>query len=835
MTTARPANLYTVAILLAHASLAYAETPTYFGLDGPWTLQAVGEAETFSAVVPGTVHTDLLAAGKIPDPFFGANALRLGWIADTAWTYTKTFTPPASLLSRQKLVLKCDGLDTVATVTLNGKRLGRADNMFRRWTFDVTSVIRPGLNTLAVTFTPVKDYVSDFIAAASGTGPNTAYPGSANVRKAAYADGWDFCAKLPACGIYKSVRIVGYDEVRFTGLVVDTRLDASEVGSIVVTPTLSGAAALGTRLVVTVSYAGRPVATADVPAGRAVVVAVDRPHVWWPNGMGDHPLYDLRVDLIDGDGRTIDTAARRTGFRRIELVRPAEGRSMHLNVNGRPIFARGANWVPADMFLTRLTTRRQHQLLQSAADVNMNMIRTWGGGAYEDDAFYDACDELGLLVWQDFKFACRAYPGRNAAFAENVRQEVAEQVARLSPHPSLAVWCGNNEVDAIVTRFGLMSRADYDLLFGDLIGGGLKALLPGAQYVVGSPGEGDEHNWWVWHIGADFEKYRESHGWMTEFGFESFPAPSTVKQFTAPEDRASVLSPVMKAHQNNGNGRGNEMILDQIGRYFRKPKDFESTLRLSQINQAYGLGLGIDHWRSDWPRSGGAMVWQLDDSWPCASWSMVDYFGRWKAAMYAAKARFAPVLITGIFDDKTQTLPLTVCSDDRSSFTAEVQWNVTNSDGQTVERGAAKVDVPSGVTAVAGPTIRLAKAVAKSGARALLVWVDVRRDEKVVASNLLMTARPKAIPRVDPRLQAAVTAAGDGFDVRLSAERPALWAFAEIPDDPDARWSDNFVHVAADRPAVLHVTPSRPIELVTVRRQLVVRSLYDLTDDAVGP
>ena len=478
------------------------------------------------ATVPGCVHTDLLAAAKIPDPFFGANAGSLKWVSDTPWTYARTFTPDAALLARKHVVLRCEGLDTIATLTLNGRPLGRADNMFRTWEFDAKPLLTPGANRLEITFTPVDAYVKDFVAAAKDTGPNTAYRGMANVRKALYSNGWDFAPSLATAGVYKPITLVGYDAAKLNGVVVDARAEAGRAATVLVRPQPSDGAPAGTRVRATVSLDGRLIAAAAADAGEPVPLTVPDPKLWWPNGMGERPLYAVRVELLDKDGKVLDAVDRRVGLRNIELLRPSNGLPLRLRVNGREMYCRGADWVPADMFLPRVTPRHQRKLLEAAAAANMNMLRTWGGGSYEDDAFYDACDELGLLVWHDFKFACNAYPGRNKGFAENVRQEVADQVTRLSPHPSLAVWSGNNEVEAIVHRFGLMSQADYDLFFGDLIGGGLKKLLPNANYVIGSPGEGDEHNWWVWHIGADFEKYRDSHGWMTEFGFESFPVPA---------------------------------------------------------------------------------------------------------------------------------------------------------------------------------------------------------------------------------------------------------------------------------------------------------------------
>ena len=306
------------------------------------------------------------------------------------------------------------------------------------------------------------------------------------------------------------------------------------------------------------------------------------------------------------------------------------------------------------MFAPRESRAHVRDLVAQAAGANFNFLRVWGGGYYPGEDFFDACDENGLLVWMDFAFACKGYPIGNPGWADNVRHEVVDVVRRLRNHPSMGVWCGNNEVEAIVKNYGVMGQDDYDKLFHGLIGETLKAEYPAAQYVGGSPEAGDEHNWWVWHIGADFEKYRESHGWMTEFGFQSFPDPATVESYSTPADRDSVLSDVMKFHQNNGNKRGNEMILEQMAKYFRPAKDFDSTLWVSQINQAMGMSVGIEHWRSDWPQSSGSFVWQYDDCWPGPTWACVDYFGRPKAVLYRLKHAYAPLLVTGLFDEQDQ-------------------------------------------------------------------------------------------------------------------------------------------------------------------------------------
>ena len=831
------ARLGVCAVVACFAAAAQGAFPVVLDLNGRWALRADGDTVDIPATVPGTVHQDLQAAGKIPDPFFGNNALDIKWVPEKTWIYSRTFDAPADLLKNKHVVLRCEGLDTIATVTLNDKELGTADNMFRTWEFDVRDDLQAGANKITIRFKPFKAYINEFVEAAKGKGPNTSYPGISNVRKALYSNGWDFGPQLPATGIYRNIQIVGYDEARLTGVLTQTQVEPGKPAVVTLKPQLADAVGDGLKVRATMTLAGKPVATVTGPATSPIELKVTDPKLWWPNNMGDHPLYDIVVDVLDRSGAVADSRTQRVGLRKIELIRPdpgfhavkgpfAEGaKPLRLRVNGREIFSRGASWIPADMFLPRTTPGHIRNLLTQARDANFNFVRSWGGGYYEEQAFFDTCDELGLMVWTDFKFACNGYPGKNPAFADNVRNEVAEQVTRLSPHPSIAVWCGNNEIEAIVNNYKVMSQEQYDLLFRDLIGGTVKKLLPTVEYVTGSPDEGDEHNWWVWHVGANFEKYRESHGWMTEFGFQSFPLPGTVNSFTAPEDRDSVQSKVMNSHQHNR--RGNEIITNQIARYFNTPKDFESMLWLSQINQAYGLLIGIEHWRSEWPKSSGAFIWQLDDCWPGTSWSIVDYYARPKAAMYSVKAGYAPVMVTGVYEPKEAVLPLIVCSDLAESFKADVKWKVTDTDGKLLASGTNAVAVPAGAVAAAGPKLNLKEAVAKSGRKNLIVWVDVLREGKSVASNVLLPSRPKDMPLQNPQLSSDVVAAGDGFDVTIKAAKPALWTWADLPGDPDAKWSNNFVHVAADKPLTLHVKPSKSIDLGELKKTLVVRSLFD--------
>jgi beta-mannosidase len=546
--------------------------------------------------------------------------------------------------------------------------------------------------------------------------------------------------------------------------------------------------------------------------------------------MGKQPLYDVNVELINGRGEVVDAAKRHIGLRSIRLTPRTDQHPMQLAINGRPIYLKGANWIPCEIFPTDVTETKLRRFVQEAAAAHMNALRCWGGGYYEEDAFYDACDEAGILVWMDFKFACAAYPTADPAFMANVAAEADDNIRRLRNHPSIAVWSGNNEVHALVSGYHVMRQEDYDRLFNDQLRRQVAALVPGAAYVPGSPDSGDEHNWWVWHVGAPFEKYLDSHGLMTEFGFQSFPCPATVDSYTAPADRASALTDVMQFHQRNGNGRGNPMILEMMGRYFRKPRNLDMTLWLSQINQAYGMTLGIEHWRSDWPNSTGDLIWQYDDIWPGPSWSCIDYFGRWKAVMYRVRAAYAPLMVTAKYEAQTGTVQVIACSDKDRQSDATLNWQLTTTNGDVIGGAATAVSIPAGPCAVQISTLDLASQLGKIGRADALLWLTLATPSGEVSKKLVAFQKFADINLVDPALAAEVRSAADGFDVRLTCLHPALYAWTDLENDPDARYSDNFVDVRPGEPALLHVTTRKDKDADTFRANLRVYSLYDTFD-----
>jgi beta-mannosidase len=698
-----------------------------------------------AATVPGTVQTDLLDAKLIPEPFAADNEAKLQWIGLSDWEYRLDFELDGGTLRRKHVELVFDGLDTFAQVTLNGQPLGSTDNMFRRWRLPAKELLKAGTNTLVVRLqSPIKRmqpwlqkqpyalpgaYDSQFGDEPKGVNSAT------YVRKAQYHYGWDWGPRFVTLGIWKPVRIESWNTVRVEDFHVrQQRVDANVaqlVAELAVDTTRAGAA----QLQVEVSPPmGQPfTVTQDVVLDLglntvSVPVRIERPKRWFPAGYGAQPMYTLRATLVQ-DGDELARAERRAGLRSVELRREKDawGRSFSFVINGIPVFAKGANMIPLDSFPNRVTRARQREMLETARRANMNMLRLWGGGYYESDAFYEEADALGIMIWQDFMFGGAILPA-DQAFQENVRQEAIEQVRRLRHHPSIVLWCGGNEVQADWESWdgtlAFKNRLSPDererlwsanlKLFGDVLRGVVQRYAPDVPYWATSPGvdlegpsgqmdDGDVHFWRVWGGSAPVETFlNTTPRFMSEYGLQSYPEMRTIAAYARPED-LRLDSPVIRAHQKFGVAAGPEVGNDRVLFYIRKnygePKDFASFIYLSQVMQAEGIELAATHLRSQRPRSMGSLYWQLNDVWPGASWSSVDYFGRWKALQFHARRFYADVLASALRRDGNTNFSLV--SDRVVKFDAEVLLRVLDFDGRVLKSERKPVTVaPLAVTPV---------------------------------------------------------------------------------------------------------------------------------------
>ncbi|HOC22378.1 MAG TPA: glycoside hydrolase family 2 protein [Anaerolineae bacterium] len=662
-----------------------------------------GSAEWLPAQIPGSVQTDLLALGLISDPFVADNELRVQWIPERAWEYDLIFDVPAGLLAEERLFLVCDGLDTVAEVSFNGASLGETANMFRRYTWEVTGRVQAGENHLRVQFPPLLPPLRARQAQEPLASPAQAIPGGPFVRKAICQFGWDWGPQLPPVGIWKDVRLEGYHAARLADVHLRQQHGDGKVQlSAAVTLERWQTGELTALLRLTDPQGGVQETTVNLAGDHGLLeLPVANPQLWWPNGYGAQPLYRVEVLLYRGD-TVLDSRTFQVGLRTLELRREPDryGESFVFVVNGVPIFAKGADWIPADSFPTRISDASLEHLIRSAAEVHMNMLRVWGGGFYEEERFYDLCDRYGILVWQDCSFACAIYP-TDAAFFENVRQEVVENVRRLRHRASLALWCGNNEMEWGWDSWGwdrpenAPYREAYDRMFHHLLPEICAAEDPDTPYWPSSPSSGrhfavpnsvhagDTHNWEVWHGNQPFGHYRNHPSrFVSEFGFQSLPPLETVRTYAEPADW-NMTSYIMEHHQRNEAGNGK--IIHYLTDHFRLPKDFPALVYLSQVLQAECVRTGVEFWRRSRECTSGTLYWQLNDCWPVASWASLDYFGRWKALHYAARRFYAPVLLAA--EDCGPEVGPRPVTDPAADEQRRVRWTVEQLDGEPLGSG----------------------------------------------------------------------------------------------------------------------------------------------------
>ncbi|MEM1269735.1 MAG: hypothetical protein AAGI08_06775 [Bacteroidota bacterium] len=813
--------------------------PTQLSLAGTWDLrQAESTTVPLPATVPGTVHGALLAAGKIPDPYWRDNEREVQWVGETAWTFTRSFDVPADMLKEDRLELVFEGLDTFAEVVLNGSSLGQTDNMHRVWRFDVKNLLHAGSNTLDLHFHPTQPYID-----ARNTERHLPEwkgaletAGRAWVRKQASSYGWDWGPVLTSQGPYRSVYLDAWSGPRLRSAHVQQRHTAGRV-TLTVTPEVEMPSD-GFAARVRVSRDGKQVAESQ--GDNEIVLEIRDPKLWWPNGTGAQPLYRIDVELIDEVGTVCDTWTRKIGLRTFRLVTEPDvwGQSFYFEVNRQAFFAKGANWIPADGILDRITPARYRDLLGSAVEAHMNVIRVWGGGVYEDDRFYELCDELGLCVWQDFMFACSAYPGDEPAFVESVRAEAEVHIRRLRHHASLMLWCGNNEIEQGLVGEGWtpfhMSWAAYDPIFNEALPELVQQLDPGRDYWPASPHNpldrsthndpraGDAHLWDVWHGKKPFEWYLTSqHRFCSEFGFQSFPEPSSLEQFTLSQDR-QFDSRVMDLHQRSPVGNG--LILDYMRRYFRVPAAFEDQVWLSQILQATAIETAVSHWRRNQPRSMGALYWQLNDCWPAASWSSIDYYGRWKAMHHRAQHFFAPRLISLVFDEK-RSLVEVHATNDGAWVAGSLNVVLTTAAGEVLSQQVYDAELPARSSRII-EQLDLTQPVGSWGVSDLVAWVRFDAVDGETAEAMLPLASFNRLALPAPELDITDDQTDEqGRRLTVRARHNAFWVWVDSGVSP-IDVEGQFRHIRAGE------THTFTIRRQAGRAEVTIRSLYDLMPPA---
>lgn len=781
-------------------------------LGGAWRMREADSETWHSAHVPGSVYADLMADGTMPDPFWRENELDAFERMKKDYVYQRTFTVSEAQLAHAHVELVCEGLDTLAHVSLNGREIAFADNMHITWVWDVKEQLHAGENTLEIRFDSPILYCAKKAEEAPGWESSDATPGFRHLRKAHCMFGWDWGPRLPDAGIWRPIVLRTWDAARLENALM---LQAHHDGVVDVTirPEIAGESAWSAEIT---APDGEVIIIPETTAAEQVV-RVKNPQLWWPNGLGKQPLYRVTVRLATGD-----TRVWRIGLRTMTVSREKDewGEEFCHVVNGVKVFAMGADYIPEDNILARVTPERTRRLLEDCKAANFNAIRVWGGGYYPDDAFYDICDELGLLVWQDLMYACAFYD-LTPDFERSIRVETHQNVARLRHHASLALICGNNEMEMFMAgaNSALINHrtwefvptyphhiTDYVKMFEYILPAIVKETAPQTYWWPASPSSGgnfdapndenrgDNHYWDVWHGEKPFTEYRKFFfRYASEFGFQSFPCLKSVEQFTLPDDR-NIFSRVMERHQRNQAANGK--ILSYLSQTFRYPNSFDDLLYASQLMQAEAIRYGVEHWRRNRGRCMGAIIWQLNDIWPVASWASIDYYGRWKALHYAAKRFFAPVMISAEEEGELSQNPkineyhpapleksfrLNVCNETLRDVTGEVVWALRTPDGAIVRQNQQTLTIPA-MSAKWLDKVDCADA-SLTGHYVSFAFVV---DDVALSEGTCIFCAPKHFEFVDPRL--TVETRGDTLVVTSRTYAKQVWLESE---DADLLLDDN--------------------------------------------
>lgn len=779
-------------------------------LNNGWEISRQGGSEQFTVDFPTDIHSSLLGSHLIEDPYWRDRETSLDWVHQSEWVAKRHFTIGGTISGRYFLSLS--GVDCQAVVSVNNQEVARLGNRFRRYDIDVSSVIAGGENQLSIVFLSnsaiAKELSDDSPFPVPYISWNNRIPHFNFLRKPQCDAGWDWNIALSPLGLYGQITLNRCDPIRLESFTVrqqhangnvciDVELHTDVSEPVEVEANVKLGRALSKKIVRL--FPGENTTTLSV--------SIEKPRLWWPVGYGAQDMYDLEVGI--GHLRT----TCRIGLREINLITETDeiGSRFVFCVNGQEIFMRGANWIPADALPARATPEVVADLLDSALDANMNMLRIWGGGTYEQDWFYEMCSERGLLIWQDFMFACNLYPASDRKWLDDVRLEAQQQVRRLSRHPCVALWCGDNELVGAINWFD-ESRKDRDRYLAnyDRLNHALEEVVqneavdipwwpssPSAGRLNFGDGwhddtSGDMHFWDVWHSAKDFEHYRTvKPRFCSEFGFQSFPSPRLIETFTLADDR-NVSSPIMDVHQRNEGGNGR--IVETLARYFRFPDGFDEMCWLSQVAQSVAMKTAIEFWRSAKPRCMGTLYWQLNDTWPVASWSTLEYGGNWKLAHYAAKRFYTPVLVTAQPDTDSNQIILFAINDTRNTVSLTVNARAVDFDGPVSRVGNWVSECPT------DRAVEIARIPVDSFSQNEFLYFDWQDTTgRHTGNNEYLLKRPKYYDM--PTAHVSVEESGNG--IKLETDKPALYVTYGFGDA--TVWSDNCITLLPGTPQFLTV------------------------------
>jgi len=780
-------------------------------LSGGWEFRQAGTEKWFPAEVPGCVHTDLLNNKQIEDPFYRMNEKDLQWIDKKDWEYRVVFTPDGSLLKKKHKEIVFRGLDTYADVYLNDSLILKAENMFREWKADISGLLKKGSNEIRIYFhSPIKIGLEKLekngypLPAANdyseigGMGDKRV---SIFIRKAPYHFGWDWGPRFVTSGIWRPVELQGWDEARMEDLFIRQDHITRKQAEITALVTVYSETDMPAMLSISDNDLKQVLGTREVQLKKGyntfdIPVKISNPRLWWSHGLGEQKLYTFRGSLMTGN-TLLDSRLVKTGLRDIKLVRKkdpdGQGESFYFQLNGVPVFMKGANYIPNDAFLPRVTPEKYEDVVKRAADANMNMLRVWGGGIYENDEFYDLCDKYGILLWHDFMFACSMYPGDNE-FLENVRNEAIQNMVRLRNHPSIALWCGNNEIETAWRNWGWQNLYNeeqkkeiwkaYDTLFHKLLPSVVNEYAPGMAYWWSSPTQGlnvtdynrpnrelysgDVHMWSVWHGKQPFSLYEKYIGrFMSEYGFQSFPEIKTIESFTLPEDR-DITSEVLNWHQRSA--PGNMLIKTYLDMYYKPALNFEHFLYLNHVLQAEGVSLAMEAHRRAMSWCMGSLYWQINDCWQAPSWSSTDYFGRWKALHYYARRAFSPLLISP--EVKNDSLYVYIVSDSLTDQHGILRISLYHFDGKLLLKREKEVNVPGNTSTVVW-TEPMQTFTERGSLHDVFLYAEFITGKSKETERYFYFDAPKNLNLVIPEIKHSVQKKGKVYEITLTTDKPA--------------------------------------------------------------
>lgn len=807
-------------------------------LNGTWQLSAGHRSlESVDMQIPGTVLSGLLAAGKIKDPFYRTNEDATRALFWKDYVFTRTFDVDEELLAQQHIVLVCEGLDTLAEISINGTFLAKTDNMHRTWKFQAKKLLHPGKNEIQIVFRSVLRFIEDYPYEAHkkiNYIPCGSMKGNQLLRKAHSMFGWDWGPQTIDAGIFRDIYLQGYSHAR----IEDIRIHQQHAKNVSVQTSITLSESVpGQKLCVELSEDGadKPLQTKLCKTNADGVATVDfvieNPKLWWPNDYGDQPLYIVRTTLLDEDGTSLESITRRIGLRTLTISQEKDewGNEFAFCVNGVKIFTRGGNYIPDDCLYTRITEKKLDYILESCRRAHFNCVRVWGGGYYPSDAFYDLCDEKGLIVWQDLMYACNVYDVTDA-FAENCRQETYDNVRRLRHHASLGLWCGNNEIESAWDHWGDFQketpylRADYIRLFEEVLPKAVQEADGETFYWHSSPSSGgcfdnpddanrgDTHYWDVWHGQKPFTDYRKYFfRFCSEFGFQSFPCAKTVNSFTLEDDR-NIFSRVMESHQKNDAANGK--MLYYLSENLRYPKDLTHLLYASQVLQGMAIKYGVDHWRRNRGRCMGTLYWQINDDWPAPSWSSIDYFGRWKALHYMAQKFYAPHAVSMTLEDHRCHVYFSNESFETTEYSLTL--SIRDLSGNVLETYETKGNSPA-FSAIETAVVDICS------------WEDQKDD--VFLEAVIHTKDQKVLKDVEtlvpykylnlknPVISTEAEETNDAFILHISSDCFAPFVALDF-DDADVIFSDNFFHLT-----------DKTVQDIIVKKEDILQGHFENAED----